>query len=140
MTLFDEPDDGEAAGPLEARNAELADGLLTRVAAGALNTVQEKVAWILNTFPRSRDSDIALQLAYWSHFDGYAGGSIEPDDLYRFSRLTTLTRARAKIQNEFRLFRPSTEVAAARGTLEEDERARAVQQRPDYPTFTVYAD
>src|SRR5262249_48908241 len=83
---------------------------------------------------------IALQLAYWRHFDEYDGGLIAPDELYRLSRLTTLVRARAKIQNEFKLFRPSAHIAAARGTLEEHERERAIQQRPGHPVFSVYAD
>src|SRR2546421_8849797 len=98
-----EPDQSRA--DREAKRAEEAATLLARVAAGALDTVQEKVAWILNMYSEARDSDIALQLAYWQHFDDYSGGAIAPDELYRLSRLTTLVRARAKVQNEFRLFR-----------------------------------
>ena len=53
------------------------DQVLRAVASGHLNTMQERVAWILNHHPETRDSDITLQLHYWREFDGFSGGSID---------------------------------------------------------------
>lgn len=116
--------------------------VLHRVSSFTVNTVRDRVAWILNCFPEARDSDIALQLKYWQMFesDVYRGGAIQPDDLYRLTRLTTLCRARAKIQNEYKLFMASPEVRQRRGTLAEEERERALEDKPTYPVFIVYMD
>jgi hypothetical protein len=116
--------------------------ILRSVAAAKLDTLQERVAWILNHYPEARDSDITLQQIYWKRFDSdiYSGGPIDPEDLYRLTRLTSLQRARAKIQNTYRLFQASPEVRRRRGMLEESEKEKAVEQQPSYDVFAVYAD
>jgi len=126
----------------EARLNEERTKLLRSVAAAKLDTLQEKVAWILNHYPNTRDSDITLLLTYWSHFDSeiYNGQYIRPDDLYRLTRPASLQRARAKIQNTYKLFQASPEVRRKRGKLEESEKEKAVEQQPAYPIFAVYAD
>lgn len=79
------------------------------VLSAKFDTIQERVAWILNHFPDTRNSDITLQLKYWDRFepDLYDGRAIEPDDMYKLTRLTSLQRARAKIQNSYGLFQAS---------------------------------
>lgn len=116
--------------------------ILRLVASAKLDTLQERVAWILNHYPGARDSDITLQLTYWKLFESdiYSGSFVEPDDLYRLTRLTSLQRARAKIQNTYRLFRASPEIRRQRGMLEESEKEKAVEQQPSYDVFAVYAD
>jgi hypothetical protein len=61
--------------------------LLHAVSSGRLDTLQERVAWILNHSPDTRDSDIALQIKYWEAFepDLGAGEYIRKDDLYRLT-------------------------------------------------------
>lgn len=118
-------------------------GVLRSVGSGKLDTLQERVAWILNHYPKTRDSDIALQIVYWKRFDSdiYSGGVIDPEDLYTLTRLTSLQRARAKIQNTYKLFQASPEVRQRRGKLEESEKEKAAEQRPSYDeTFFVCAD
>ncbi len=116
--------------------------ILRRVSSFYVNTVRDRVAWILNYHPETRDSDIALQLKYWENFESdiYNGHSIAPEDLFRLTRLTTLARARAKLQNEYKLFLASTEVRQRRGTLSEEEKEKAVQDKPSHPVFIVYMD
>lgn len=118
--------------------------LLNAVSAGKFDTVQEKVAWILNHHPRTRNSDIHLQVAYWEEFESdLAGGdSIRKEDLFRLTRAGSLVRARAKIQNGYGLFKASLEVQQRRGKLSEDERAKAAEQRQqaDYPVLRVHTD
>jgi hypothetical protein len=99
-----------------------------------------KAAWILNNYPETRDSDIKLQLAYWREFEGYNGGAIYPEDLFRLTRLTSLARARATLQNDFRLFVASPEIRKRRGKLSEEERQKALEQVPPHPLITIYAD
>jgi hypothetical protein len=126
----------------ELRIEEERRQLLQRVSSFNVDTVRDRVAWILNCYPETRDSDIALQLKYWRVFEFsiYSGGAIKPDDLYRLTRLTTLSRARAKIQNEYKLFLASPEVRQRRGTLAEEEKAKALEDKPNYPVFIVYMD
>jgi hypothetical protein len=116
--------------------------LLRAISAGKLDTLQERVAWILNHHQDTRNSDIALQICYWETFESEHGGgeSIRKADLYHLTRLNSLTRARAKIQNTYRLFQASPEVRKHRGTLSEEELAKAKDQHLSYPQFVVYAD
>jgi hypothetical protein len=126
----------------ELRIEEERQRLLQRISSFNINTVRDRVAWILNCYPEARDSDIALQLKYWQAFESdiHGGGAILPDDLYRLTRLTTLSRARAKIQNEYKLFLASREVRQRRGTLAEGEKEKALEDKPRYPVFIVYMD
>jgi hypothetical protein len=118
------------------------EALIEGVSAGKFDTLQERVAWILNHYPDARDSDVALQLEYWEMFqpEFLEGEYIRKKDLYQLARLTSLTRARAKIQNTYRLFLASPDVRKHRGKLSEEEREKAGEQRPAYPLFAVYAD
>lgn len=121
----------------EARNR-----LLDYVAASTLDTLVQRTAWILNNYPDTRNSDITLLLKYWEYFDSdiYDGSSISPRDLYRLTPQASITRARARIQNQLRLFHASPEVRRRRGTLAEEEREKAIEQSASYPVFAVFAD
>lgn len=99
-----------------------------------------KVAWVLNNYPETRGSDIKLQLAYWSEFEAYDGGPVYPKDLFRRTRLTSLARARATLQNDYRLFVASPEIRKSRGTLSDEERQWVLEQVAPHPLITIYAD
>ncbi len=117
--------------------------LLAVIAASRPNTLVHKVGWILNNYPDARNSDITLQLRYWETFcsDQYSGGAITPDDLYQLPRLTSLTRARARIQNTLKMFLADAEVRRHRGTLSEEEREEAVAaERAAAPVYAIYVD
>jgi hypothetical protein len=116
--------------------------LVEKVANADYDTLTARVAWVLNHSVAARDSDITLQIKYWQAFESamMSGRVITLDDLYKLTRLTSLSRARAKIQNEYQLFLASEEVRQRRGVLEEQERDRQREDRPDYPLYTVYTD
>lgn len=116
--------------------------ILENVSSFKTDTIRDKTAWILNHYPEARDSDITLQLKYWETFESdiYNGHSISPKDLYKLTHLTTLSRARAKLQNEHKLFLAAPEIREKRGTLSEEEKQKAVHDKPHYPAFTVYMD
>lgn len=148
MVDAEEPEDegAETAPSEEARAAEVEQErgqLLAALASSNPDTVLHRVAWILNYYPDTRNSDIALQLRYWETFcpDQYDGGAITRDDLYKLPRLTTLTRARARIQNTLRLFLADADVRRQRGTLSEEERVEAVAAKhSSAPVYAVYVD
>jgi len=54
-------------------------------------------------------------------------------------RLNSLVRARARIQNEYRLFLADPAIRERRGKLEVGEREKAVQTT-DYPVYAVFLD
>jgi hypothetical protein len=103
--------------------------------------MRHRVAWILNNFPSTRNSDIALQIKYWEIFDDevYEGSPIPVDDLYRLTRLTSLARERARIQNVYRLFQADEDVKKRRGTRQEEELEKA-REIPDCAVYKVYLD
>lgn len=137
LELAPEPE-GEGVG--EATRALEREALLTSALAGEEDTLDKRVAIILNHYPETRDSDIKLQLRYWEVFEGYDGGSIEPAELFERARLTSLTRARAKIQNTYRLFQASPDIRKRRGKLSEEEYQKALDTAPRFPTFAVFVD
>lgn len=126
----------------EERLAQEKAEILLRVADARLDTLTTQVAWILNHYPETRDSDITLQIQYWKTFepDKFGGSYISVDDLYKLKRLTSITRSRATIQNTHKLFVASDEVRKRRGTLEEEEKDKHIKASSSRPTYTVYAD
>ena len=122
--------------------ARYQEEILNAVSASRLDNLHHRVAWILNHFPETRNSDIALYIRYWEVFEGeyVQGGAVELKDIYHLTRPASLTRARAKLQNEFKLFLASDEVRKRRGTLSEEEKAKVLAVRPAYPMYTAYTD
>jgi hypothetical protein len=139
--LPEEPDSDTQLTKEERLEAERNE-VLASVAAAKLDTLQEKVAWILNHYPTARHSDITLQIHFWEEFEPDLGSDdyIRKADLYTLTRLTSLARARATLQNTYKLFQASPAVRAARGTLAEEETVKAAEQQMEIPVFDVYAD
>jgi hypothetical protein len=145
----DEPELAFDAAPVDAKaearrkriEEEIAE-LQSALSSGRLDTIQEKVAWILNRYPSARDSDITLQLKYWENFesDVAPGSTIQKQDFYQLARLTSLSRACAKIQNQYHLFKASSDVQKRRGVLEQEELDKAREQQIDSPAISVYQD
>jgi len=148
MNRAEDPDGSDvdpASGDVEAalRRAQERVALVAAVASSNPDSVTHKVGWILNNYPDARNSDITLQLRYWETFcpDEYDGGPISADDLYRLPRLTSLSRARARIQNTLKLFLADAEVRRHRGTLSEEEREESSEAKlKSAPVYAVYVD
>lgn len=113
--------------------------LLVSVGASETDTMLRKVAWLMNHYPRTRNSDIDLQIAYWREFDNFRGESVALSDLYTLTRLTSISRARATIQNTYHLFLADPEIQRHRGTLEKGQREKA-RKTTDFPVYKVYLD
>ena len=93
----------------------------------------------MNPRPRTRDSDLGLQIAYCEEFEPVVGGGeyVRKQDVYRLTRYNSVARARAKIQNTYKLFQESEGVRRLRGKLSDEQRAKASEQQIDYPSFDV---
>lgn len=116
--------------------------VLDAIATSRLDKLQHRVAWILNHYPRTRDSDVALSIQYWREFQSELldGEHVKLRDVYRLARFPTLARWRRRLQYDCSLFLASPAVRRARGKLSEEEKERAIEFEPPPPMYTVYAD
>lgn len=126
------------AEKIEKARAEL----LKAVDSCQLNTLEQRVAWILSRFPKTRDSDIALQLRYWKRFeeDRFDGEGLSVRDYLRLTKLTSIERARRTIQNTLKLFQATAEIAKRRKQLQDEQHSHALQKRPNHHMHAVFID
>lgn len=94
----------------------------------------------MDRYPQSRDSDIELQLLYWETFDDVSTSHVSKDNYRQLTKLTSITRARALIQNQLRLFRSSADVRQLRGARAAEHRALAAPETPQLPRYEVVLD
>lgn len=116
--------------------------LLAALAGGNFSTQRTKVAAILNLFPDSRNSDIALALKYWEIFqpDIYNPTGIMPKDLFKLERLHYIVRARAKIQNEYGLFQADEKIKHHRKKQEEVMHEAVLEDAAPKRVVHVFSD
>ena len=107
-----------------------------------MSDLKTKVAWILNQFAHTRNSDVALTLKYWELFQSnlYNPNSMRPRDLFTLERFTSIARVRAKIQNEYCLFPADPTVRRRRRAIEEDVKEEVIEDKPERNMVFVYAD
>lgn len=128
----------EAQKKIEKKRQEI----LNNAVSGRIDNIRDKVAYILNNFISARNSDIELAWLYWESFekDKFNGSSITKDELFKLTKIGSLTRVRAKIQNEYKLFQADDKVRKYRGVLEEEKKQEAIEDKPSYPLYSVYID
>lgn len=109
---------------------------------GVMSDLKTKVAWILNQFSATRNSDVALTLKYWELFQSsiYNPNSMRPRDLFTLERFTSIARVRAKIQNEYNLFPADAAIRRRRRANEEDVKDAVIEDKPERNMVFVYAD
>lgn len=112
------------------------------IAAGNYQTKRDRVAGILNMYPDTRNSDMALTIKYWELFeeDRYHPGHLTSFDLFKLERLTTIARIRAKIQNEYGLFLGNQDVQSKRRQREEEVKAEMLADIPARRIVDIFAD
>ncbi len=123
---------------LEKEAAELVASLND----GVFSDIKTKVAWVLNLFPHTRNSDISLTLKYWElyHSDLFNPTAMNPRDMFKMERETSIVRVRAKIQNEYHLFPAEENVRRRRRALEEEVNEAVVEDKPERSVVYIYAD
>ncbi|MCY7694919.1 DUF3800 domain-containing protein [Bacillus altitudinis] len=125
---------------IEERKRQEAQALITAVQSGLTNTLRQKVAKILNKYPEARKSDITLQIKFWEEFHGHTSQQVDLKKMYEYERLSSLVRARAKIQNEYKLFLSDERTRKIRREREEIEKEAALLDKPTVPIMHLYAD
>jgi len=117
--------------------------LIARLNADDHSHLITRIAHLLNRFQNTRNSDISLMLKYWEIYDSEIykeGQSITPDMFYKLERLTSISRARAKIQNEYGLFKSEEKIRWFRKNKEQAEKEIQLSTKPDIPTINIYCD
>lgn len=117
--------------------------LLNRVLSGNIKSLKDRVGYILNQDPKTRNSDIELTWSFWKMFhpEIFNGITINKSQFKSLTRMNSLIRCRAKIQNEYKLFQADEEVKKFRGQLEEERRIDAIEDKPfDMPSYSVFID
>ncbi|MGP1993208.1 DUF3800 domain-containing protein [Zobellia laminariae] len=117
--------------------------LLNKVLSGNLNTKRDKVGFILNNNTSARNSDIELAWSYWKTFENdlFNGISITKEELKKLTSINSLTRSRARIQNEYKLFQADHAVKKHRGVLANEMKNLAVEEKPEgLETYSLYID
>lgn len=109
---------------------------------GVMSDLKTKVAWVLNQFSHTRNSDVALTLKYWELFQPniFNVNSMSPRDLFSLERFTSITRVRAKIQNEYNLFPADPSVSRRRRAIEEEVKESVIEDKPARNMVFVFAD
>jgi hypothetical protein len=124
----------------EAKQRERANILVSEINEGKDKTILNKVGLILNKYPHTRNSDVSLLLKYWEVFEGHKKDSVEKKEMYMFERLTSIARARAKIQNEYGLYPSDKKIRGYRKNKEEKEKEFQIENKPEMPIIYIYAD
>lgn len=117
--------------------------LLNKVLSGNLDSKHDKVGFILNNYSIARNSDIELAWLYWKTFEGdkFDGYHVTKEDLKKLTMINSLTRSRARIQNDYKLFQADEKVQRHRGVLAEEMREEAIEEKPEgLPMYSVYVD
>jgi len=116
--------------------------LLSSIAAADFSSLKPRVAYVLNLYPHTRNSDISLSLKYWEIFqpDLYKDTGILPKDLFKLERLHYIVRARAKIQNEYELFLADSEIKKSRRRNEEKMEGAVIEDAPPRKKVHIFSD
>lgn len=141
--LFESSNEPNDANSKEERINKEKKELLSKVVSGQIQNVKDRVAYILNHSIDSRNSDIELAWLYWTHFEkeSFSGATISKEEMYKVAKISSLSRIRAKIQNEYKLFQADNIVKKYRGTLEENQRLEAIEEKPSgLGLYHIYID
>jgi len=128
---------------LTPEEAERRQRFLADIANSPLATREQRVAYILQRFPETRDSDTALCLRYWRKFQPeimLRWDPLELEILYELDRIETLGRVRRTIQNDLRLFRGLEAVRTAREAMQKELHEYLAAHRSSLPEVRFYLD
>ncbi|WP_448104618.1 DUF3800 domain-containing protein [Pedobacter panaciterrae] len=128
----------------EEKAAIESKALQNRVISGQIVSLKDKVAFILNNNPDARNSDIKLSYLFWHTFESEKLGgetSITVEKMLALTKFISLSRMRAKIQYEYKLYQADPKVRKSRGKLEEGFKQEAIEDKPEgLPLYQVFID
>ncbi len=126
-----------------AKKEKEREEILQRLSSHNLQNTRDKVAFILNTNLQARNSDKVLVWEYWTHYneDVIKGGVLSFENFLKATSIKSISRIRAKIQNEYKLFEADESVKRHRAILQEGFSLDAIEDRPEGTgTYAVYID
>ncbi len=97
--------------------------LLSEISSSFLGKTEQRVAWLLQRFPETRDSDTALAVRYWKTFQADVlekWNRLDLDILFDLDHFETLSRVRRHVQNDLQLFVASSRTRQLRNELQMD--------------------
>lgn len=116
--------------------------LLSHLKEFKLEDVKTKVGYILNQYPATRNSDVTLIIKYWEvfHPELLENGAVSFESLYILPKFNSISRARAKIQNEYRLYQASEVVKERRAELNSEQRKSQIEDKPKESVVSIFCD
>jgi hypothetical protein len=116
--------------------------LLSQVLRGESQKLTQKVAHILNQFPKTRESDITLSIYLLRTFypDFIRNETISLNDLYKLPHFYDMQRERARIQNDYGLFQASRKIRELRLRHKTEEAERLAMKKPDFRPVFISTD
>lgn len=132
----------EKSQELEQKRIENIVKIHDNINSGIFPRLIDKVAFVLNYYPQSRNSDVELAYNFWNQFENetFDDGKINKRQMFNLTKITSLTRARAKIQNEYKLFLADIEVRKYRRKLRDTFSDENIKDKPHEFSYHVYAD
>ena len=119
------------------------DRLLADIADSRLGSQEQRVAYLLERFPETRDSDVALYIRYWRRFQAHVIADWNPIDLeilYELDRPDSISRLRRHIQNKLQLFRGMEATAERRDLLQKELHEYLLAHEGLPPEIRLYLD
>ncbi len=119
------------------------DRLLSALSENKIVKLQDQVAYVLNHYPDTRNSDRQLSIrvveTFYSKFID-AHGKLSLDSLHEIPKFYDMQRYRAKIQNEYGLFQADPQVRRQRRKLEEEAREAFTPEGRIASEIAIFAD
>jgi len=128
---------------LSPEHAERRRRILADIANSRLGKCEQRVAYILQRFPETRDSHTALCIRYWKKFQADVLERWQPlrlEVLYELDRIETLGRVRRIIQNDLRLFRGVEDTQRAKEAMQAEFHEYIASHRDTLPEVRFYLD
>jgi len=122
---------------------ERRDRLLAGIADSRLGTMEQRVAFLLQRFPETRESYTALCIRYWRRFQADVlerWRPLELEVLFELDRLETIGRLKREIQNKLQLFRGKEDTAQYRDSFQRELHEYLASHRDTIPEIRFYLD
>lgn len=146
LSLFDagvQPWGGLAPGEIPDELKRERIELLAAISELRLAHIEQRVAYLLQRYPETRDSDVALVIRYWKRFQADVIEQHRPldlDVLHELDNLESITRCRRRIQNDFRMFVGNPRTQQLRSKLQMEFYQYLAEKRERDPEIRFYLD
>jgi hypothetical protein len=117
--------------------------MLAGVANSLLGNMEQRVVYLLNQYPETRENDTALSLRYWRRFQADVLESCVPlelEILYELDKMETIGRIRRHVQNDLRLFRGMEQTGQNRDLFQKQFHEYLAAHKGTMPEIRFYLD